>query len=245
MEMTRIFRSALLASTSALTLLAVAPSADAQVAMNWTGMYAGVGLGWQYTSGSVKYGFDNVFDGPMTALSSSGVSGSLFGGYRYQMPGMPWVFGGELKLSVGSGSDTSASRDFGSTNVSIRNSFGMNASLMAGYALANGILPYVKLGYAGQKMKVTGQGSSVGTTFNQSKWLNGLELGIGAEIPIGAIGGAIGLPAALRLEGSYTWFGKSKVTGFSQCCSPDSADDQQIRVNPNALNIGVALSVKF
>jgi len=239
MEFNKIFRAGLLASTSALAL---AGAANAQ-GTGLVGLYGGVGLGWEANSGSVKVneGDGDRYEWP-DKLSNSGIFGNLFAGYRVPIAG-PWVIGGEAKLTFGGAYgyvEDAQNASAAHNHMSARSKFGLNIGLTAGYQMTNGMLPFVRVGYAGKTMKMVGSVPSAGSMINTTKWLSGMEFGAGIDIPIGVIGGALNMPAFLRAETSYT-----AMFGGGAARSKYDPGAGEVKYRPDSFQAGVAFGLKF
>jgi outer membrane immunogenic protein len=168
--------AALIATTSAASAADLSrpvykSPAMAVAAYNWSGLYAGIHVGYTAT----RADFTSVI-----GTTSANGDGVLFGGqvgYNWQAIGSPWVFGIEADVS-GIGSDEPSTTAVNSAIVGF-NAIG-TARVRAGYA-TDRILWYVTGGYAWSDTELKLSGPAFGGTLTNSKTHSGWTLGAGVE----------------------------------------------------------------
>ena len=124
------------------------PPAPVVTEYDWTGVYFGANLGWEWGRANLT-----SFDGLPGARTDHGVSSSFIGGaqvgYRYVFP-TKFVIGGEVSLDGNARSSITITNVVGNKYYEWSTSssgFGGNVVAIGGYAFGD-LLPYVKGGVA-------------------------------------------------------------------------------------------------
>ncbi|WP_269580654.1 outer membrane protein [Roseibium sp. Sym1] len=154
-----------------------------QQSIDWTGIYVGGNLGWNFGH------FDNQSGGTSLSTSANGFGGGLYTGYNFQVtPNV--VVGAEADFSL---TDLQESRTNGGINVESKSDWNSNIRARVGYSFDR-YLVYGAGGLALADLELSGNGDS------DSKTALGWTAGAGGEA-------AITDNLSARLEYVYQDFG--------------------------------------
>jgi outer membrane immunogenic protein len=154
-----------------------------QQSIDWTGIYVGGNLGWNFGH------FDNQSGGTSLSTSANGFGGGLYTGYNFQVtPNV--VVGAEADFSL---TDLQDSRTNGGINVESKSDWNSNIRARVGYSFDR-YLVYGAGGLALADLELSGNGDS------DSKTALGWTVGAGGEA-------AITDNLSARLEYVYQDFG--------------------------------------
>jgi len=154
-----------------------------QQTIDWSGIYVGGNLGWNFAN------FDNQSGGTSLSTGANGVGGGLYTGYNFQVtPNV--VVGAEADFSL---TDLEESRTNGGINLESKSNWNSNIRARVGYSFDR-YLVYGAGGLALADLEVSGNGDSDSTT------ALGWTVGAGGEA-------AITNNLSARLEYVYQDFG--------------------------------------
>ncbi|TYC55763.1 porin family protein [Rhodobacterales bacterium] len=176
-----------------------------QQTIDWTGIYVGGNLGWEFGN------FDNRAGGTNLDTDANGVAGGLYGGYNFQVtPNI--VVGAEADFTL---SDLEDTKSVGGTTLTSKSDWNSNFRARVGYSFDRYLI-YGAGGLALADLEVEGNGDS------DSKTALGWTLGVGGEA-------AITNNVTAKLEYVYQDFGEEDFNLNGQGVSSDFSD-QQVRV---------------
>lgn len=176
-----------------------------QQTIDWTGIYVGGNLGWEFGN------FDNRTTGANLDTDTNGVAGGLYAGYNYQItPNI--VVGAEADFTL---SDIEDTKSGGGTTLTSKSDWNSNFRARVGYSFDRYLI-YGAGGLALADLEVEGNGDS------DSKTALGWTLGVGGEA-------AITNNVTAKLEYVYQDFGDQDFNLNGQGVSSDFSD-QQVRV---------------
>src|SRR5262245_23342017 len=148
----------------------------------WTGFYVGAAFGAGGTVNKLDSstpGFSTTFDG----AGGSGVLGSVYGGFDYQVS--PRGLLGLLAELTYSGLQGSASAQVPGTNANVKSktAFGCGALARAGVVASPATLLYLVGGYTGRDLSSDGFAAAGGAaaSFSNVQTVNGCTIGPGFE----------------------------------------------------------------
>lgn len=154
-----------------------------QQSIDWTGIYVGGNIGWNFAK------FDNQFGSAGLGTGANGVGGGLYTGYNYQVsPNV--VLGAEADFSL---TDVENSRRNGGINVTSSSDWNSNIRGRVGYAFDR-YMVYGAGGLAIADLELSGAGDT------DSKTALGWTLGAGGEA-------ALTQNVSARLDYTYQDFG--------------------------------------
>ena len=184
----------------AADMIESAPEAPAPVyeepVSTWTGGYGGVNLGGGFGGRARDKRADNKVD-------TSGISGSLFGGYQQDL-GNGVVLGGEAEAGYSGVKGSNA-------GTKVKTGVDGSARLRAGYAVTPNVLPYATGGVAARKLSVTEAGRKDSDT--QIGWTAGAGVDVKLTSKVFARG-----------EYRYSDYGSDSFTTGSGTRKVDSTD---------------------
>jgi len=170
-------KSILLGAVSAIGLMSAAQAADvvqeqAAPGFNWSGLYVGFGVGAGANVHKLSSDFIPI---SLNGIGGEGIYGQATVGYDY-MVSQRFLLGGLVDAHVGT---IKTSLDAGGFNADIKETYGFDVGLRAGYLLTPSTLGYVLGGYAWQKYKLD-TNAGFGFDWNQG----GYFVGAGVETAI-------------------------------------------------------------
>lgn len=191
-------KSILLGAVSAVALMSAAHAADVvqeqqASGFNWSGVYVGFGLG---AGANVhKLSSDFIPGLSFNGIGGEGVYGQATLGYDY-MVSPRFLIGGLVDAHVGNIKTSLDIAPLGGLSADIKETYGFDVGVRAGYLLTPNTLGYVLGGYAWQKYKLDTNIGGFGLDWDQG----GYFLGVGAETAI---------------NNSWTLKGEYRYTRFS------------------------------
>lgn len=223
-------KSVLLGAVSAAALMSAAHAADivqeqAAPGFNWSGVYVGFGVG---AGANVhKLSSDFAPGVSLNGIGGEGVYGQATVGYDY-MVSQRFLLGGLIDAHVGTIKTSVDAGILGGLSADIKETYGFDVGVRAGYLLTPSTMGYVLGGYAWQKYKLD-TNAGVGTDWDQG----GYFVGAGVET-------AINSNWTLKGEYRYTRFG-TKDNAFSELGVPDGA----LNLDTSRHTFEVAASYRF
>jgi len=220
-------KSVLLGAVSAVALTSAAQAADvvqeqAAPGFNWSGVYVGFGVGAGANVHEIGTDFAPI---SLNGIGGEGIFGQATVGYDY-MVSQRFLLGGLIDAHVGT---IKTSLDLGGLSADIKETYGFDVGMRAGYLLTPSTLGYVLGGYAWQKYKLDTNVGGIGTDWDQG----GYFVGAGVETAINA-------NWTLKGEYRYTRFG-TKDNAFSEFGVPDGA----VKLDTSRHTFEVAASYRF
>ncbi|RWP38890.1 outer membrane beta-barrel protein [Mesorhizobium sp.] len=206
----RFAKSLLLGAVSVLALGSASQAADALVpvvetsAFNWSGIYVGFGVGAGANVHELSSDFLPGFS--LNGIGGEGVYGELTVGYDY-MVSPRFLIGGLLDARIG---NIETTLDVAGLEASVRETYGFDAGLRAGYLFTPNTLGYVLGGYSWQKYKL-----DTNAGFDLDWDQSGYFVGAGVET-------AINSNWTIKTEYRYTRFGTNDDL-LSEFGAPDGA----------------------
>ncbi|TPI14014.1 porin family protein [Mesorhizobium sp. B4-1-3] len=220
-------KSVLLGAVSAVALISAAQAADvvqehAAPGFNWSGVYVGFGVG---AGANVhKLSSDFAPGVSLNGIGGEGVYGQATVGYDY-MVSPRFLLGGLIDAHVGT---IKTSLDLAGLSADIKETYGFDVGVRAGYLLTPSTLGYVLGGYAWQKYKLD-TNAGFGMDWDQG----GYFVGAGVET-------AINSNWTLKGEYRYTRF-STKDDLLSQFGAPDGT----LNLDTSRHTFEVAASYRF
>ncbi len=219
---------------------------------NWTGIYFGGNLGWDWghtSYNSYVYGvtaptktyYNGLFEDSGSYSSSQFIGGGQVG-YRYMFP-QRFVLGAEASLDWNSGSSTTISNLTG-TNIHQSSSAGLGGKVVgiAGYAWGD-FLPYIKGGWAWDNATVT-RTQLFGKTGSLAA-LSPTNQTISEDTTLNRNGWTIGAGLSYHFWNNWEAFGQYMYTKYNTANVNFlySQRQSQNSVNANAITFGVNLKM--
>ncbi|RAZ90527.1 porin family protein [Mesorhizobium hawassense] len=219
-------KSVLLGAVSALALMSAAHAADvvqeqAAPGFNWSGLYVGFGVGAGANVHEIGTDFAPI---SLNGIGGEGIFGQATVGYDY-MVSQRFLLGGLLDAHVGT---IKTSLDAFGLNADVKETYGFDVGVRAGYLVTPSTLGYVLGGYAWQKYKLD-TNAGFGMDWDQG----GYFVGAGVET-------AINSNWTLKGEYRYTRF-STKDDLLSQFGAPDGA----LNLDTSRHTFEVAASYRF
>ncbi|TIU29205.1 MAG: porin family protein, partial [Mesorhizobium sp.] len=220
-------KSILLSAVSVLALTSAAHAADvvqeqAAPGFNWSGLYVGFGVG---AGANVHEISGDILPGAsLNGIGGEGIYGEATVGYDY-MVSQRFLLGALLDAHVGT---IKTSLDAFGLDADVKETYGFDVGVRAGYLLTPNTLAYVLGGYAWQKYKLD-TNAGFGMDWDQG----GYFLGIGAEAAINA---------------NWTLKGEYRYTRFSttdDLLSQFGAPDGTLNLDTSRHTFQVAASYRF
>jgi outer membrane immunogenic protein len=169
-------KSILLGAVSGVALMSAAHAADVvqeqAPGFNWSGLYVGFGVGAGANVHKLSSDFLPI---SLNGIGGEGIYGQATIGYDY-MVSQRFLLGGLVDAHVGT---IKTSLDAGGFNADIKETYGFDVGVRAGYLLTPSTLGYVLGGYAWQKYKLD---SNAGFGFDWDQ--GGYFVGAGVETAI-------------------------------------------------------------
>ncbi|MBT4880712.1 MAG: porin family protein [Alphaproteobacteria bacterium] len=183
---------AILAAATALTTA----SASDSFAKDFEGFYAGLGIGLTSMKGEAKATSTNA----KADLGSSGLAGSIFGGYG-KMTSDKFYVGGELDIGLDSGTSTSSNGNTSGAYFKASRGLLYSAFVRGGVIVAPKTLAFLKLGVRYSKFRLS---ASDGTGFEKK------EKGKYAFVPGVGIETMVSDKISVRADYTYAFFSEIK-----------------------------------
>jgi outer membrane immunogenic protein len=166
---------------------------------NWTGPYAGIGLGWQW---GLTHG---VFGGHSSDIDTDGFAGSLYGGYNFQVtPNV--VLGGEADVTW---ADLQGDKSISGTTFKTRTDWEGSIRARGGVSFDR-VLAYGTGGIAFANQKITNESNGADRSEGNVGWTVG-----------GGVEGAVTDNIIARGEYLYQSFGKQTYGGGTKAKEVD------------------------
>ncbi|CDX53248.1 Outer membrane protein [Mesorhizobium plurifarium] len=223
-------KSVLLGAVSAVALMSAAHAADvvqeqAAPGFNWSGVYVGFGVG---AGANVhKLSSDFAPGVSLNGIGGEGIFGQATVGYDY-MVSQRFLLGGLIDAHVGTIKTSLDVGALGGLSADVKETYGFDVGVRAGYLLTPSTLGYVLGGYAWQKYKLD-TNAGFGMDWDQG----GYFVGAGVET-------AINSNWTLKGEYRYTRF-STKDDLLSQFGAPDGA----LNLDTSRHTFEVAASYRF
>ena len=218
--------------TSALVAMTTAASASSSF---YVGAYGGY-MGSSTRANTVHQ--NAAANAASTDLGGNGGHGGLLLGYNYAMDN-GFVLGADLFGQFGSheASHTAAAAATNSVNTNIKHKYAFGVAARVGYMFGD-THAYLRVGYINGRHEMTVTDSNVAASANQTnKNLNGLLLGVGADMPVGEMF-TVGLGYDFALYQSHT--AAANNAGVAAAANQSTA---QFKPRTHAIN--VVLKYKF
>ncbi|MDX8450382.1 outer membrane protein [Mesorhizobium captivum] len=220
-------KSILLGAVSAVALMSAAHAADVvqpveASGFNWSGLYVGFGVGAGANVHEISSDF--IPGVSLNGIGGEGIYGEATVGYDY-MVSQRFLLGALLDAHVGT---IKTSLDAFGLNADVKETYGFDVGVRAGYLLTPSTLGYVLGGYAWQKYKLD-TNAGFGMDWDQG----GYFVGAGVETAI---------------SGNWTLKGEYRYTRFSttdDLLSQFGAPDGALNLDTSRHTFQVAASYRF
>jgi outer membrane immunogenic protein len=188
--------AALLAGTALSSATAVAYEEESV----FNGFYIGAQIGYGMTDMEIN---ENIAPGVSSGnMFADGLLGGVFAGYGFMSDRV--YFGLEADFEY---SDVDQTNTIAGEKIHAEKDYGFSVGGRLGYEVVDNAIAYVRLGYNGSKYEAK-YTTAAGVPTSDDDWLNGFELGAGAEM-------AIHDNVTMRLEYKHTFFDSLSKTAVA------------------------------